>query len=448
MITGNILLVEDEDRLRGLIRRIFSLEGYSVYESHDIRTASRILKKQEIDLVVCDINLPDGNGLDFIQQVKNTIPYREIVLLTAFANVADGVQAIKLGAYDYIAKGEDNYKLLGIVGHAMEKAILQKRVYHLEKQGNGVFGFNNIIGISAQLKETVALAKKVAPTNTIVLLLGETGTGKELFARAIHTSSTRAMFPFLSVNCSNFSGELLESELFGYKAGAFTGAAKDKQGLIEAAAGGTLFLDEIGEMPLDLQVKLLRVLETSEYFKLGDPRPLSANVRIVSATNRSLQREVEWGRFREDLFYRLNVFSIHIPALRERKPDIPILADYFMKLFAGKMNKGIDSIDKECIDYLRQHEWLGNIRELKNAIERAVIMTNDPIIKKEDLPLEMRQQPLLKKNIADNFELETAEKNHIQWVLEYTNGNRAKAARLMKVALTTLYRKMKQYQLL
>jgi DNA-binding NtrC family response regulator len=448
MITGNILLVEDEDRWRGLIRRIFSLEGYNVYESPDIRTASRILKKQEIDLVVCDINLPDGNGLDIIQQVKNKTAYREIVFLTAFANVADGVQAIKLGAYDYIAKSEDNYKLISIVGHAMEKALLQKRVFQLESQGLGLFGFNNIIGISPQLKETVALAKKVAPTNTTVLLLGETGTGKELFARAIHTGSPRVMYPFLSVNCSNFSGELLESELFGYKAGAFTGAAKDKQGLIEAAAGGTLFLDEIGEMPLDLQVKLLRVLESNEYFKLGDTRPLTANVRIVSATNRNLQREVECGRFREDLFYRLNVFSINIPALRDRKLDIPILADYFMKLFAGKMNKAIDSIDKDCIEYLRQHAWQGNIRELKNAIERAVIMTSSNLITKEDLPLEMRQSLFVKKNDAGNFELETAEKNHIQWVLECTNGNRAKAARLMKVALTTLYRKMKQYHLL
>jgi transcriptional regulator with PAS, ATPase and Fis domain len=240
---------------------------------------------------------------------------------------------------------------------------------------------------------------------------------------------------------------LLESELFGYRAGAFTGALRDKKGLIEVAGGGTLFLDEIGEMPLDLQVKLLRVLETSEFMKVGDTRASLADVRIISATNRSLQNEVELGKFREDLYYRLNVFCIEIPPLRDRKKDIPILANYFMQLFAGKMNKNMLSIDKDCLDYFQQYSWKGNIRELKNAIERAVIMAGGDMIKKEHLPIEMQFSFALSKRPAGNFELVSAEKNHIRQVLGYTRGNKAAAARLLKVALTTLYRKIRDYDL-
>ena len=447
MNTGNILVVEDDDKLRGLIKRIITMEGYTIYESADLRTATRVLKNQDIDLVICDVNLPDGSGIDFIPLAKKKAAHLEIILLTAQANVPDSVQAIKLGAFDYIAKGDDNYKLVGTIGHAMEKANLQKRVVQLEDQVSLAFGFNNIIGTSVQIKDTIALAKKVADANTTVLLLGETGTGKELFARAIHSNSQRAMFPFVSVNCSNFPRELLESELFGYRAGAFTGALRDKKGLIEAAGGGTLFLDEIGEMPIDLQVKLLRVLESNEYMKIGDTKTSIANVRIISATNRSLQKEAELGRFREDLYYRLNVFCIDIPPLRDRKKDIPILANYFMHLFAGKMNKTMASIDKDCLDYFQQYTWKGNIRELKNAVERAVIMANGDEIKKEHLPVTMQFSHPVNKRQPGNFELESAEKMHIQHVLDYTRGNKAAAARLMKVALTTLYRKMKEYGL-
>ena len=446
MNAGNILVVEDEEKLRGLIKRIICMEGYNVYESADLRTAARVLKKQDIDLVICDVNLPDGSGINFIPLAKKKAAHLEIVLLTAQANIPDSVQAIKLGAFDYIAKGEDNYRLVSTIGHAMEKAILQKRVVQLEDQVAGTFGFNNIIGASPQIQNTIALAKKVADKNTTVLLLGETGTGKELFARAIHSNSLRALFPFISVNCSNFPRELLESELFGYRAGAFTGATKDKKGLIEVAAGGTLFLDEIGEMPLELQVKLLRVLETNEFMKVGDTQTSTANVRVISATNRSLQSEVEEKRFREDLYYRLNVFCIEIPPLRDRKADIPVLAHYFMQLFAGKMNKNIVGISEDCLDYFQRYSWKGNIRELKNTIERAVIMTEETAIKKEHLANEMQLLPLQKKT-PGVFELENAEKNHIQQVLDYTKGNKAAAARLMRVALTTLYRKMKQYGL-
>jgi len=448
MNTGNILVVEDEEKLRGLIKRIITMEGYTVFESADIRAASRVLKTQDIDLVICDVNLPDGSGIDFIPRAKKKAVYVEIVLLTAQANIPDSVQAIKLGAFDYIAKDDDNHKLVNTVGRAMEKAMLQKQVVQLEEKVSGAFGFDNIIGSSAKIKDTMALAKKVSDKNTTVLLLGETGTGKELFARAIHSGSQRALFAFVPVNCSNFSRELLESELFGYRAGAFTGAVKDKKGLIEEAAGGTLFLDEIGEMPPDLQVKLLRVLETNEYMKVGDTSTRLADVRIISATNRSLHKEVEEGKFREDLYYRLNVFCIEIPPLRERKKDIPILANYFIKRFAGKMNKNIAAISNDCLDYLQQYHWKGNIRELKNVIERAVIMVEGNEIRKEHLGTKIQFLPPLSNKQPCAFELENAEKKHIQQVIVYTKGNKAAAARLMKVALTTLYRKMKHYDLL
>jgi transcriptional regulator with PAS, ATPase and Fis domain len=290
------------------------------------------------------------------------------------------------------------------------------------------------------------MARKVTASGTTVLLLGETGTGKELFARAIHAGSQRVGYPFMALNCSALSRDLLESELFGHKAGAFTGAMKDKRGLIEEANHGTLFLDEIGEMPAELQAKLLRVLETRQFFKVGSTVPTETDVRIISATNRSLQKEVTQGKFREDLFYRLNVFSIEIPPLRDRKKDIPILAEHFMKLFAVKMNKKIDGMDKEFLHILEGRSWKGNIRELRNVIERAVIVAEGHELILESLPLEFQVardqwQPM------PAFDLASVEKLHIQRILNYTKGNKGEAARLLNIGLTTVYRKIEEYGL-
>jgi DNA-binding NtrC family response regulator len=447
MEAGNVLIVDDAVKLRSLLKRVISLEGYHLFEASDLRTATRIIEREEIEVVVCDVKLPDGNGLDFIRQIKTRSACTEIILLTAFGNISDSVQAMKNGAFDYITKGDDNEKLVPLLSHALDKARLQKRVQQLEKQVIHAFSFENIIGQSPAFLKTVALAHKVACTSTTVLLLGETGTGKELFAKAIHANSKRSGYPFIALNCSSFSQDLLESEIFGHKAGAFTGAIKDKKGLIEEAKGGTLFLDEIGEMNIDLQAKFLRVLETSEFIKLGDTVPTHSEVRIISATNRDLHRDVAEGKFREDLFYRLNVFNIEIPPLRERKKDIPMLARFFIRLFAEKMNKNIEGMTKEFLYYLENQPWKGNIRELKNIIERAIILSDHSMLSLDDLPLEMQVLPLESNQPASAFDLASIEKLHIQRILNYTRGNKAEAARLLNIGLTTIYRKMDAYGL-
>jgi transcriptional regulator with PAS, ATPase and Fis domain len=308
--------------------------------------------------------------------------------------------------------------------------------------------FCHIIGEADSLKEAISLASKVAQTNSTVLLLGETGTGKELFARAIHESSPRSSGPFVALNCSAFPPNLLESELFGFSQGAFTGADRQKSGLIETAEDGSLFLDEIGEMPVALQAKLLRVLETGEYFRLGDTKPARADVRIISATNRSLVNSVEAGVFRGDLYYRLAVFPIELPSLRDRKNDIPLLAAHFLQRFSAKNGRAIDGFSDGCMEALRSYDWKGNIRELKNVIERAVILCSGPKITTEQISL-----PVTRSHHDDTlqegetFALDKAEKRHIEQVLHLTGGNKAAAARLMKIALTTLYRKLRHFDL-
>jgi two-component system NtrC family response regulator len=446
MIAGNILIVDDEDKLRHLLKRIISMEGYNVQEAADCRKAEKIVAREDIDVVVCDVKLPDGSGLDLTRTIKAHFPRVEVILLTAYAQIRDVVEAMRSGAFDYIRKGNDNDKLLPLIARAMEKVVLQKRAGRLEEEVAEVFGFNHIIGSSPALQQTVSMARKVTASGTTVLLLGETGTGKELFARAIHAGSQRVAYPFMALNCSALSRDLLESELFGHKAGAFTGAMKDKRGLIEEANHGTLFLDEIGEMPAELQAKLLRVLETRQFFKVGSTVPTETDVRIISATNRSLQKKVTEGKFREDLFYRLNVFSIEIPPLRDRKKDIPMLADHFMKLFAVKMNKKMDGMDKEFLQILEGRPWKGNIRELRNVIERAVIVAEGHELTRESLPLEFQMEKDQWQPMS-GFDLASVEKLHIQRVLNYTKGNKGEAARLLNIGLTTVYRKIEEFGL-
>jgi two-component system, NtrC family, response regulator len=445
--SGNILLIEDEDKVRSLLNRIVSMEGYVVYEAPDLRTAEKILRKEDIDVILSDVRLPDGSGLDFIRKVKKSCPEVEIVLLTAHAAISDGVEAIRSGAFDYISKGIDNDRLLPLIAGAMDKTLLQKRAGKMEEKIVHEFGFERIIGQSPLLRDTVSMARKVTLCDTAVLLLGETGTGKELFARAIHTHGRRAGYPFVAINCSTLSRNILESELFGHKAGAFTGATRDKRGLIEEAHGGSLFLDEIGEMHLDLQAKLLRVLETQQFFKVGSVAPSEANIRIISATNRNLQADVMEGKFREDLFYRLNVFTIEIPSLRARSKDIPLLAEYFINHFCCKLGKHIEGISKEFIKLLERQPWKGNIRELRNVLERALILTEGYELLPESLPLEFQTGHMdLCPNTA--LELATIEKLHIERVLKHTKGNKVEAARLLNIGLSTVYRKMGEYGLI
>jgi two-component system NtrC family response regulator len=446
MATGNILLIDDEEKLRSLLSRIIRLEGFTIFEAPDLKAGMKLLDKESIDVVLCDVKLPDGTGIDYISAVKQKFPLTEIILLTAYGNIPDGVQAMRNGAFDYIIKGDDNDKIIPLLNRAMEKANLQKRIEQLEKQVGKRYGFESILGESAIIQEAISLAKKVAPTEATVLLLGETGTGKEVFAQAIHNGSKRAGKPFMALNCSAFGKELLESEIFGHKAGAFTGANKDKKGLIEEASGGTLFLDEMGEMHIDLQAKLLRVLETNEFIKVGDTKVTKVNVRIIAATNRDLQQDVKDGKFREDLFYRINIFTISLPALRDRKKDIPVLAEYFLQMFSQKANAHIYRMSKDFLDHLQQHEWKGNIRELKNVMERAIILADSTELTTSSLPLDLQSNQYSSKTLSA-FDLTSVEKLHIQRVLNHTKGNKTETAKLLNIGLTTLYRKIEEYGL-
>lgn len=446
---NKILIIDDEEKLRTLLSRIITLEGFEVLQAGDIKSGLKKLELQDVDVVLCDVKLPDGNGVDATKTIKEKYPSVEIILLTAYGNIPDGVQAIKNGAFDYITKGDDNNKIIPLLYRALEKVTLSKRVVQLEKQLGEKHSFDKIIGKSKAIQKAIDLAQKVALTDTTVLLTGETGTGKEVFAQAIHNASNRRKQNLIAINCSAFSKELLENELFGHKAGAFTGAIKDSKGIFEEANNGTVFLDEMGEMALDLQAKLLRVLENGEFLKVGDSKPTKVNVRIVAATNRDLKQEVEKGSFREDLFYRIAIFHIELPPLRERIVDIDELAFYFLfKITQNKQKK----ISKEYLDTLKQHQWKGNIRELRNVIERSIILSEGEELKVTDLPFELQQ--LSSSNITSSskgslsaFELAAAEKSHIQKVLNYTNGNKTKTAELLNIALTTLYRKLNEYNL-
>lgn len=443
-----ILIIDDEEKLRILLARIISLEGFEVLQAGDCNSAMKKLEHHDIDVVLCDVKLPDGNGVELAKKIKDKFQVPEIILLTAYGNIPDGVQAIKNGAFDYITKGDDNNKIIPLLYRALEKVDLAKRVNLLEKQLGEKQSFDKIIGKSKSIQKAIELAKKVAKTDTTVFLTGETGTGKEVFAKAIHQESPRSKQSFVAINCAAFSKDLLESEMFGHKAGAFTGANKDQKGLFDEANNGTIFLDEIGEMALDLQAKLLRVLETGEFIRVGESKPTKVNVRIISATNRDLQKEIEQGHFREDLFYRISTFQIQLPPLRERIIDIEPLANIFIHSSAVKTNRKIKSVSTAFMEALKQHTWKGNIRELKNVIERSVILSDDEL-QIDSLPLELQNKatPTLSGKTLSAFDLATAEKIHIQKVLNYANGNKTKTAELLHIALTTLYRKLSEYGL-
>ena len=432
---SKILIIDDEVQIRTLLTRMMELEGYDVCQAGDCRAALKQLELQNPDVVLCDVFLPDGNGVDLVLAIKKAAPNVEVILLTAHGNIPDGVQAIKNGAFDYITKGDDNNKIIPLISRAVEKARMNVRLEKLEKKVGQTYSFDSILGESKVLKDAVSLAQKVSGTDVPVLLTGETGTGKEVFAQAIHYSSKRARQNFVAVNCSSFSKELLESEMFGHKAGSFTGALKDKKGLFEEANNGTIFLDEIGEMAFELQAKLLCILETGEYIKIGDTKPTRVNVRIIAATNRNLSQEIVAGRFREDLFYRLSVFQIHLPPLRERAGDIRLLAKAFIKSFAEQLARPVVEIAPAFLEALDSQPWKGNIRELRNVIERSMIVCESGYLDIADLPFDIQNAHYEHSNDSSpgSFELSAMERRHIARVLEYTKGDKTEAARLLKI---------------
>ena len=443
MSRGNILIIDDEERLRNLLARIVGLEGYYILEASTIKSGLKILEKGDIQLVITDVKLPDGNGVELTSKIKSLYPHIEIIVLTAFGTILDGVKAIKNGAFDYITKGDDNEKIIPLVSKAMDKALLQYKVVMLEKKISSQYSFDHIIGHSKAIQQAIELARKVSSTDTTILLTGETGTGKEVFAQAIHYASNRKSKNFVALNCSAFGKELLENELFGHRAGSYTGALKDTKGLFEEANEGTIFLDEIGEMNIDLQAKLLRVIETGSFIKVGETKETKINVRIIAATNRDLQKESEIGNFRLDLFYRLSVFQIKLPSLRERHEDIQELAEHFTQYFSQKVNKKITGFQPDFLIALKQHPWKGNIRELKNIIERTVILAEGHLLSFESLPYDFDISTVP----GSVFALAEVEKAHIKKILNYSKGNKTEAARLLDIGLTTLYRKLEEYKL-
>ncbi|MCC8063179.1 MAG: sigma-54 dependent transcriptional regulator [Rikenellaceae bacterium] len=441
---AKILIIDDEERLRGLLARIIGLEGYEVAQAGDCAAGLKMLERYDPDVVLCDVKLPDGNGVEMVGKIKAASPAAEVILLTAYGNIPDGVQAIKNGAFDYITKGDDNNKILPLLNRAAEKAGMQRRLARIDSKLSAEHSFDRIIGKSEAMRQAVELARKVAATDASVLLTGETGTGKEVFAQAIHHASPRAKGAFVAVNCSAFSKDLLESELFGHRAGSFTGATKDKKGLFEEADKGTLLLDEIGEMPVELQAKLLRVLESGEFIKVGETRPTKADVRIIAATNRDLRKEIAAGNFREDLYFRLSVFCICLPSLRERRGDIPEYIRFFAAHFADKMGRRIERIDDAYIAALERHAWQGNVRELRNVVERSLIMAEGNALTADCLSPEFRM-PKSAGAAVDSLALDDLERGHILKVLETTHGNKAEAARLLGIGIATLYRKLESY---
>lgn len=441
---NKVLLIDDEPELRSLIKRLLELEGFIVTEAATAYESIECLSMNDFDIVVSDVRLPDKSGLELIPIVKKANPATEIILLTAYGRIEDGVKAIKDGAFDYIVKGDEDNKLISVVKNAHDKVKMANRIIHLEKNVLTKYSFENILGNSPFILEAINVAKKSANSELPILLIGETGTGKEVFAQSIHYESNRRNEPFVAINCSAFAKELLESEMFGYKAGAFTGAVKNKKGLFEEADRGTLFLDEIGDMDVALQAKLLRVLENNTFIKAGDTKETIVDVRIIAATNKDLKKLIDEGKFRNDLFYRISVLQINLPPLRKRKEDIELLTNNFINVFSIKLKKNIPVINKSFYDKLKSYNFPGNTRELKNVLERIILLNDKDSLSDIDLPFEIINTDS-STNSTETKKLDEVEKKHILSVLKSVNNNKNEAADILGIGLTTLYRKLKEY---
>lgn len=443
---NKVLIIDDEPELRNLIKRLLELEGFSILTAGNSAEALEILNKNEIDIVVSDVRLPDKSGLELLPIIKKQFPLIEVIILTAYGRIEDGVNAIKEGAFDYIVKGDEDNKLIFVVKNAHEKVKMANRISHLEKNVLSKYSFDSITGSSPLILEAISIAKKSANSEAPILLIGETGTGKEVFAQSIHYESNRRNEPFVAINCSGFAKDLLESEMFGYKAGAFTGAVKNKKGLFEEADRGTLFLDEIGDMDIALQAKLLRVLENNTFIKAGDTKETSVDVRVIAATNKDLKKLIGEGKFRDDLFYRISVIQINLPPLRKRVDDIKELADNFINIFSKKLKKNIPVIEQTFYDKLCSYTFPGNTRELKNIIERIILLFDKSTLTASDLTFEITNR-LDEYSISKPEKLEDVERNHILSVLKSVDNNKNEAADILGIGLTTLYRKLNDYKL-
>jgi len=430
----NILVVEDEKAQQEILKGFLKKKGYDVIGFSTGEKAFEYIKKEDVDLVISDLRLPGISGLELLKSVKEVKPEVDFIMVTAYGTVENAVEAMKSGAYDYLLKPINLEELLVKIKKIEEKKKLEEEIQGLKEE---LERYPDIVAESAEMKKVLSLALKVAPTPTTVLLTGESGTGKEVLARFIHKESGRKG-RFVAVSCAAIPETLLEAELFGYEKGAFTGAAREKPGKFELADGGTIFLDEIGDMPLSLQVKLLRVLQEKEVERIGATSPRKVDVRIIAATNRNLEEKVKNGEFREDLFYRLNVFHIHMPPLRERPRDIIPLAELFLKKYSFELNKKIKGFSEEAKRLLLSYSWPGNVRELENVVERACVLCDSDLIGKRHIMVGFREEKELLK-------LEDVEREHIKRVMEMVNWNITKGAEILGIHRNTLSRKIKEY---
>ena len=446
---GRILVADDEESHRIMLRAVLQEEGYEVAEAADGPEAIRSVEQEPFDLILLDIRMPGMDGIEALMEVRKISPYVPVLMMTAYASVKTAVEALKAGAFEYLIKPLDIDELKILIEKALEHYHLREENLALKERLGDRFDFSKIIGRSEKMKELFDLLARVAPTDATVLILGESGTGKELVANALHHNSPRAGGPFIKVACAALPETLLESELFGHERGAFTGAVARREGRFWSAHRGSIFLDEVGEMSATTQSKLLRVLQEKEFESLGSTRTIKVDVRVIAATHKDLEKEIREGRFREDLFYRLNVVPVSIPPLRERKDDLPSLAVHFLSLYREKNRKDLKEISPKALDLLIRYDWPGNIRELENCIERAVIVARGEMITPADLPPQIQALSMGKENqgilFPSGISLQEMEKALILKTLEDTGGNRSRAAEILGINRRTLQIKLKEY---
>lgn len=442
-----ILVIDDDFEMCDLLSEFLDREGFDVFPLRDGFEALGLLRKEEFDVIITDLKMKGVKGLDILNEAQKLAPLTPVIMITAFGTIESAIKAMKMGAYDYITKPFQMEELLMIVQKALETRLLKKEVFRLKREVESRYQFHKLIGKSPSMQKIYDLIERISASSSNVLITGESGTGKELVAKAIHYNGIRKEGPFIAINCSAIPENLLESELFGYKKGAFTDAKSDKKGLIFEANEGTLFLDEVTEMPLSLQAKLLRVIEEREVRPLGDTNSYPIDVRFISASNKNIELLIQQGRFREDLYYRLKVIDIEMPPLRERKEDIPILIQSFITRYSQEFKKNVSGISEEAIKILLNYSWPGNVRELENIIQRAITLSQHERILPEDLPpylIQRTDEKLFEWALEEKMTLEQLEKEYIKRVLIETGGNKSKAAEILGLDRKTLYRKLQE----
>jgi two-component system, NtrC family, response regulator HydG len=444
---ASILVVEDENIARRNLEHILKKEGYEVIATGSGAKALDLLRHRDFDLVLTDLKMEKVDGMQVLEKSRELHPYTEVIMITGYATVDSAVAAMKEGAYHYIAKPYKIDEIRQIVGQALMKRRLQLENRELRESLKKAQPVPFIVGKSKAITQVLETIQQISSSDTNVLIFGESGTGKELAAKAIHHLSPRSEKRFVAFNCGSFSDELMANELFGHEKGAFTGAVQEKKGLLQTADGGTVFLDEIGDMPMTMQVKLLRVIQEKELLRVGGVDPFPVDVRFLAATHRDLQQDVQSGHFRQDLYYRLNVIALRLPPLTDRIDDIPLLVNHFLAQKSRSMKKQIEAIEPQAMDLLCRYSWPGNVRELENIMERAIALENGPLIRVADLPDYVHNLTIetYRHTPSDIPSLEDQEKRYIQWVLEKSDGNKSKAAKIMGIDRVSLWRKLKRY---